>query len=226
MKYINVRRIFLNIGMLFIFVSLLALGYSLWSNRNIVTVDAVVTGEQKSDTGYREYGSSETTYPYSDYSVDYKWEGVTYSRTILRETGEYSIGDRVQIEIDKELPADYNYNTLESDIILVLMTGIPGLLLTILCRSAFKGYKKDYLLRYKKSVIFSVRSGWVPIIYYFTAYLHPAPAMMFEGLTEAVTLLFLTALVPIVNIIVWIVAAAKYSSKMKAAEALEKNNCN
>ncbi|MGN0666596.1 MAG: hypothetical protein ACI4KF_08740 [Huintestinicola sp.] len=219
MKYVNVKRMFLNIGLLIALAAVILSVRSLWINRNIIDITATVISEEKSDVGYVEYGSKERTYPYSDYEVEYEYEGRSYHRTILRDTGTYAIGDIAPIEIDKSEPDSYAYRSYESDFIIIVPLAVIAALLIVSCRSAFRGYREEFIGRYPKACIFTAVSPVVPIIYYFTAYLHPEPAWIMEGLAEAVTLLFLTAAVPLADMIVWIVAVASYVRKMKIADS-------
>ena len=223
LKYINIKRIFLNIGFTLAVIAAVFLFHQLYENFFLdKTTGTVFAVEVEPNSFYTDdSGDRRNT---CSYGVEYTTrQGETYRDDIYGYADEYGVGDSVELYYDRREP---KYNAYpEDNLFLIIAFGAPAALLIYFCRSAFKGYKTEYLDRYRKTVIFSVISGWVPILYYiwYEFFFEPS-GEMFSGLGEALMCLFLFAAVPIVNIIVWIISAAIYCNKQRKIErSVDKN---
>lgn len=217
MKYINIKRIILNIGLLIFLLALIFAGYSTWSNRNAAYTKAtIVSSEPSKNMSY--HAPDGTIYRYDELVVEYSVDGVIYTGETIALPGEYEIGGEVEYCYNRKNPEEIFFDTLTGDLMLAGFISLISIIIIFVCRSAFNGYKKDFLCRYKKSVIFSIVTGWIPILYYlWLKYIFVGVGFM-AGLFEFLFLLFLLIFIPVVNIIVWIVAAVKYVNKAKQAD--------
>lgn len=223
LKYINIKRIFLNIGLALAVIAAIFLFHQLYENFFLVkTTGTVFSMNAEPNLFYvDENGEKENLY---SYGVEYMTkQGQMFRDDICDRRGEYKIGDTAELYYDKREPEHNAYP--ENNLFFIIAFGVPAALLIYFCRSAFKGYKTEYLDRYKKTVIFSVISGWIPIIYYIWYKFFFTPSgELFAGLGEALMCIFLFAAVPIVNIIVWIISAAVYAKKQRKLErSVDKN---
>ena len=213
MKNINIKRIFLNIGLTLAVIAAIFLFHQLYENFFLVkTTGTVVRAETEAD--FLSYS----------YIIDYTTNhSENYTDNIIGEANEHKVGDTVEVLYDKRYPKHIAYP--ENNLFFIIVFGVPAALLIYFCRSAFKGYKTEYLDRYKKTVIFSVISGWIPILYFIWYEFFFTPSgIMFAGLGEALLCMFLFAAVPAINIIVWIISAVVYCRKCKKAERSDVEN--
>lgn len=223
MKYICVKRIFLNIGLTLAVIAALFLFGQLYENSFLVkTIGYVQDISVKSNMYY--YDDDNVQQNYRSYVINYTTkQGQQYSDDIFKYKDTYCVGDPVEIIYDKRYPNRIAYP--DDNMVSIIFFGVPAVLLIFFCRSAFKGYKTEYLDRYKKTVIFSVISGWIPILYYiWYEFIFEPSGIIFAGLGEALMCIFLFFAVPVVNIIVWIFSAAAYCRKCKKSEgSVDKN---
>lgn len=217
MKHINVKRIFLNIGLTLAVIGAGFLIHQLYENFFIEKTTGTVYDIRVEEHCFY-YDENDNEQNFRAYDVEYiTKQGEQYTDDIFGYIDEYAIGDTVEITYDRREPELNAYP--EDNSFFIIVFGLPGALLIIFCRSAFKGYKTEYLDRYKKTVIFSVISGWIPILYFIWYEFFFTPSgMMFAGLGEALMCMFLFAAVPVINIIVWIISAVVYCRKCKKAE--------
>lgn len=217
MKHINVKRIFLNIGFTLAVIAAGYLIHQLYENSFIVKTTGTVYDIRIVPNCYY-YDEENNEQNFRAYDVEYTTkQGEQYKDDIFGHIDEYEIGDTVEIFYDKREPQNNAYP--EDNTFYILAFGLPAALLIFFCSSALKGYKTEYLDRYKKTVIFSVISGWIPILYWFWyEFIFEPSGEMFSGLGEALICMFLFASVPVINIIVWIISAAIYCRKCKKAE--------
>lgn len=223
MKYINIKRVFLNIGLTLAVIAAGYLFHQLYENSFLVKTTGAVKNV-RTETNCFYYDENNELQNSRSYDIGYTTrQGEAYTDDIIGHIGEYGIGDTVDVLYDKRQPDRIAY--LTDNVFFIAVFGVPAALMIFFCRSAFKGYKTEYLDRYKKTVIFSVISGWIPIIYYIWYEFFFTPSgMMFSGLGEGLMCLFLFAAVPIVNIIVWIISAAVYCRKQRKLErSVDKN---
>mgnify|MGYP004678138219 FL=1 len=223
MKNINVKRIFLNIGLTLAVIAAIFLFHQLYENFFLVkTTGTVFNMNTEPNFFYTDENGERRNF--CSYGVEYTTKhGQTFRDDILGYPDEYKVGDAAEIYYDRREP---KYNTYpEDNLFLIIALGVPAALLIYFCRSAFKGYKTEYLDRYKKTVIFSAVTGWIPILYYIWYKFFFTPSgELFSGLGEGLMCLFLFAAVPIVNIIVWIISAAVYCKKQRKLErSVDKN---
>lgn len=217
MKYICVKRIFLNIGLTLAVIAAIFLFGQLYENSFLVkTIGYVQDISVKSNMYY--YDDDNVQQNYRSYVINYTTkQGQQYSDDIVKYKDTYCVGDLVEIIYDKRYPNRIAYP--DDNMVSIIFFGVPAVLLIFFCRSAFKGYKTEYLDRYKKTVIFSVISGWIPILYYiWYEFIFEPSGIIFAGLGEALMCIFLFFAVPVVNIIVWIFSAAAYCRKCKKSE--------
>lgn len=218
MKYINVKRIFLNIGLTLAVLAAGFLIHQLYENSFLVkTTGTVYNIRVVPNCFYQDENGSEQNL--IAYDIEYATkQGQQCKDDKLGHIGEHEIGDTVDIFYDKREPESIAYR--QDNLFFIIVFGVPAALLIFFCRSAFKGYKTEYLDRYKKAVIFSVISGWVPIAYYiwYEFFFEPS-GMMFAGLGEALLCMFLFAAVPVINIIVWVISAVMYWLKCRKSES-------
>ncbi len=223
MKYICVKRIFLNIGLTLAVIAAIFLFGQLYENSFLVkTIGYVQDISVKSNMYY--YDDDNVQQNYRSYVINYTTkQGQQYSDDIVKYKDVYCVGDPVEIIYDKRYPNRITYP--DDNMVSIIFFGVPAVLLIFFCRSAFKGYKTEYLDRYKKTVIFSVISGWIPILYYiWYEFIFEPSGIIFAGLGEALMCIFLFFAVPIINIIVWIISAAAYCRKCKKSEgSVDKN---
>lgn len=223
MKYICVKRIFLNIGLTLAVIAAIFLFGQLYENSFLVkTIGYVQDISVKSNMYY--YDDDNVQQNYRSYVINYTTkQGQQYSDDIVKYKDVYCVGDPVEIIYDKRYPNRITYP--DDNMVSIIFFGVPAVLLIFFCRSAFKGYKTEYLDRYKKTVIFSVISGWIPILYYiWYEFIFEPSGIIFAGLGEALMCIFLFFAVPVVNIIVWIFSAAAYCRKCKKSEgSVDKN---
>lgn len=219
---INVKRIFLNIGMTLAVIAAVFLAHQLYENSFLIKTDGIIVSIEPSKNGYYvdENGGRENM---MSYCVEYTAkDGAFYTDEIIGRNGEYEVGGTVRVFYDKRWPTHISYRTDNSFFIAIF--GIPAVIMIFLCRSAFKGYKTEYLDRYRKTVIFSVITGWIPIIYFIWYNFFFTPTgYFFPGLGEALICILLFIAVPIINIIVWIISAAVYCKKQKKKGSVDKN---
>lgn len=222
LKNINVKRIFLNIGFTLAAIAAVFFFHQLYENSFLVkTTGTVFNMNVKPNFFYvDENGKEENFY---SYGVEYTTkQGQTFRDDICGRRDKYKIGDTVEIYYDKRDPERNTYP--ENNLFFIIVFGVPAALMIFFCRSSFKGYKTEYLDRYKKTVIFSVVTGWIPILYYlWYKFLFTPSGMMFAGLGEALMCIFLFAAVPVINIIVWIISAVVYCKKQKKKGSVDKN---
>lgn len=223
MKYICVKRIFLNIGLTLAVIAAIFLFGQLYENSFLVkTIGYVQDISVESNMYY--YDDDNVHQNYRSYVINYTTkQGQLYSDDIVKYKDVYCVGDPVEIVYDKRYPNRIAYP--DDNMVSIIFFGVPAVLLIFFCRSAFKGYKTEYLDRYKKTVIFSVISGWIPILYYiWYEFIFEPSGIIFAGLGEALMCIFLFFAVPVVNIIVWIFSAAAYCRKCKKSEgSVDKN---
>lgn len=217
MKNINIKRIFLNIGFTLAVIAAGFLIHQLYENFFIEKTTGTVYDIRVEEHCFY-YDENDNEQNFRAYDVEYiTKQGEQYTDDIFGYIDEYAIGDTVEITYDRRKPERNAYP--EDNSFFIIVFGLPGALLIIFCRSAFKGYKTEYLDRYKKTVIFSVISGWIPILYFlWYEFIFESSGMMFAGLGEALMCMFLFAAVPVINIIVWIISAVVYCRKCKKAE--------
>lgn len=223
MKNINIKRIFLNIGLTLAVIAAGFLLHQLYENFFIEkTTGTVYDIRIDKNAFYHDENDSEQNF--RAYDIEYTTkQGQKYKDDIFGYIDEYEIGDTVEIMYDRRYPERNTYP--EDNVFYIIVFGVPAALLIYFCRSAFKGYKTEYLDRYKKTVIFSVISGWIPILYFIWYEFFFTPSgMMFAGLGEALMCLFLFAAVPVINIIVWIISAIVYCRKCKKKERSDVEN--
>ncbi len=223
MKYICVKRIFLNIGLTLAVIAAIFLFGQLYENSFLVkTIGYVQNISVESNMYY--YDDDNVQQNFRSYVINYTTkQGQQYSDDIVKYKDAYCVGDPVEIIYDKRYPNRITYP--DDNMVSIIFFGVPAVLLIFFCRSAFKGYKTEYLDRYKKTVIFSVISGWIPILYYiWYEFIFEPSGIIFAGLGEALMCIFLFFAVPVVNIIVWIFSAAAYCRKCKKSEgSVDKN---
>ncbi len=219
---INVKRIFLNIGMTLAVIAAAFLISQLYENSFLIKTDGIVISIEISERAYYidENNNKENMMSYlAEYTTK---NGTVYTDDIIGRNGEYEVGDTVKIFYDKRQPTYIAYRT--DNIFFIAIFGIPAAVMILLCRSAFKGYKTEYLDRYRKTVIFSVITGWIPIIYFIWYKFFFTPTGYFlPGLGEALMCLLLFIAVPLINIIVWIISAVIYCKKQKKKGSVDKN---
>lgn len=215
MKYINIRRIFLNIGLTLLVIAMGFLVYQLYSLSCLVKTEGTIhsISEPEFEAYYTDDNGNKLRM--LEYDIFYMIPGEQgFVDYIMGYQGEYEIGSKVTIYYDKRSPESIAY--AENYLAYILIFVIPGALLVYFCRSAFKGYKTEYLDRYKKAVWFSVISGWIPIIYFIWYKFFFTPSGdFFPGLGEYLLCIALFIIVPMINIIVWISAAALYCRKCR-----------
>lgn len=214
MKYICVKRIFLNIGLTLAVIAAIFLFGQLYENSFLVkTIGYVQNISVESNMYY--YDDDNVQQNFRSYVINYTTkQGQQYSDDIVKYKDAYCVGDPVEIIYDKRYPNRITYP--DDNMVSIIFFGVPAVLLIFFCRSAFKGYKTEYLDRYKKTVIFSVISGWIPILYYiWYEFIFEPSGIIFAGLGEVLMCIFLFFAVPVVNIIVWIFSAAAYCRKCK-----------
>ncbi len=223
MKYICVKRIFLNIGLTLAVIAAIFLFGQLYENSFLVkTIGYVQNISVESNMYY--YDDDNVQQNFRSYVINYTTkQGQQYSDDIVKYKDAYCVGDPVEIIYDKRYPNRITYP--DDNMVSIIFFGVPAVLLIFFCRSAFKGYKTEYLDRYKKTVIFSVISGWIPILYYiWYEFIFEPSGIIFAGLGEVLMCIFLFFAVPVVNIIVWIFSAAAYCRKCKKSEgSVDKN---
>ena len=215
MKYINVKRIFLNIGLTLLAVALGFVVYQLYSLSCLVKTEGTVQSiiEPEFESYYTDDNGNKLRVMEYDifYMLPNEQGFVDY---IMGPQGEYEVGSKVDIYYDKRSPESITY--ADNYLAYILIFGIPGGLLVFFCRSAFKGYKREYLDRYKNAVWFSVISGIIPIAYWiYYEFIFVPGDEMFAGLGEYLLCISLFIIVPMINIIVWICAAALYCRRCK-----------
>ncbi len=217
MKHINVKRIFLNIGLT---LAVLAAGFAvhqLYENSFLVkTTGTVYDVRVVPNCFYQDENGNEQNM--IAYDIDYTTkQGQKCKDNTFGHIGEHEIGDTVEIIYDKREPESIAYR--QDNLFFIIAFGVPAALLIFFCRSAFKGYKTEYLDRYRKTVIFSVISGWIPVLYFiwYEFFFEPS-GEMFAGLGEALLCMFLFAAVPVINIIVWIISAVLYCRRCRKNE--------
>lgn len=219
---INVKRVFLNIGMTLAVITAFFLAHQLYENSFLIKTDGIIVNIEPFENCYyvEENGERENM---MSYCVEYTAkDGAFYTDEIIGRKGEYEVGGTIRVFYDKRRPTHISYQTDNSFFIAIF--GIPAAVMIYLCRSAFKGYKTEYLDRYYKTVIFSVITGWIPIIYFiWYKFFFTPTGYLFPGLSEALMCIFLFAAVPIVNIIVWIISAAVYCRKQKKKGSVDNN---
>lgn len=218
MKHINVKRVFLNIGLTLAVIALFFLCWQIYDNSFLVKTTGTVQAVREPEYSCNYVDADGNEHPMMEYDVFYTVRsGESYTDYIMGHIDEYSIGEAVDVIYDKRRPDRITY--LTDNMFYIIVFGVPAVLLIYFCRSAFKGYKTEYLDRYKKTVIFSVITGWIPILYYiwYEFFFEPS-GMMFSGLGEGLMCLFLFAAVPVINIIVWIISAVVYCHKCKKNE--------
>lgn len=223
MKYINVKRIFLNIGLTLAVLSSGFLIHQLYENSFLVKTTGTVYNIRVAPNCFY-YDEDNNEQNMWAYDIDYTTkQGQKCKDDKLGYIGEYEIGDTVDIIYDKRGPESIAYK--QDNMFFIIVFGVPAALLIFFCRSAFKGYKTEYLDRYRKTVIFSVISGWVPIAYFirYEFFFEPSE-MMFAGLGEALLCMFLFAAVPVINIIVWIISAVLYCRRCRKSEGSVNEN--
>lgn len=223
MKHICVKRIFLNIGMTLAVLAAVFLFHQIYENSFLVKTTGFVQNiSVESNMFY--YDKHNVRHNFYSYDITYTTQdGQHFIDDILKYEGSYCIGDPVEIIYDKRSPKQIAYR--ENNLLFIVVFGVPALIMIFFCRSAFKGYKTEYLDRYKKTVIFSVISGWIPILYYiWYEFIFEPSGIIFAGLGEALVCIFLFFAVPIINIIVWIISAVCYCRKCKKSEgSVDKN---
>ncbi len=217
MKHINIKRVLLNIGMTIFVIAAGFLIHQLYEISFLRKAEGVVTGT-KVLTNWFYVDENNAEENMLDYYIEYTdHQGGLHTDTKVGRAGDYKTGGTVEIKYDKRAPDDIAYP--ENNTFFIGVFGIPGVLLIFFCRSAFRGYKTEYLDRYKKTVLFSVVSGLVPIAYYiYYEFFFEPSGIMFAGLGEAILCIFLFIAVPVINIIVWIISAALYCRRCKKSE--------
>lgn len=214
MKHINIQRIVLNIGLLILLAASVYGIVSVWENRNAAYTQAtVISAEPAGNVFLRKADGSEIMY--DTLTLEYVVDGITYKGTTHKLPGEYEIGGQLRYCYDKSEPSERFYNDLSGNLMQAAPVGFVGLIVIFLCKDAFKGYISDYLCRYKWCVLFSIITGWIPILYYLWFEYIFEPSGVFGGLSEYFFLLFLLGFVPLVNIVVWTIAAVRYELKMR-----------
>lgn len=215
MKNINVKRVFLNIGMALLAVMLGYLCWQVYDNSFLVKTTGTVMMARESVYSGSYVDKDGNKYPMLEYDVTYITDdGESFTSYIIGEAGEYSIGEPVEVVYDKRAPYSITYSCFNW--FWVIAFGVPGALLIFFCRSAFKGYKTEYLDRYKNAVLFSVISGIIPVAYWiYYEFIFVPGDEMFGGLGEYLLCIALFIIVPMINIIVWICAAALYCRRCR-----------
>ncbi len=217
-KRINVKRIILNIGLLMLLFAFNIAGISIYENRNAEYTQATVLSGKPSVNMFFHKPDG-TREPYDEITVEYAVDGKTYSGTVDKLPGEYEIGGKVEYCYDRSNPDEYFYDTRSDNLTLAGALAVVSVIIIFLCRRAFSGYKRDYLCRYRKQVIFSVVTGWIPILYFlWYEFVFDGGSGIMAGLSEFLIMIFLFAFVPVLNIAVWIIAAIKYCRGKKSCE--------
>ncbi len=208
LKTVNLRRLALNIGLVFLLLAVQALIYQLYDSSFYSSADGVISGCKTDQKGWDVIHSDGRTEHHTGawFNVTYTAsDGKQYTDKIYGSPGSYAVGEHIAVNYDRRVPAIAN-NYPDSHMHEVLLFTVLGAFLVCGFAGEFRGYAKDFVKRYKKSFVFTVISIFLPAAYYYTRVLHPAPQFMFEGLGEYITFMFLLFLMPVLNIIVWLAA--------------------
>ena len=225
LKYLNIRRFFLNIGFLCLVTALLFGIRHIYENSFIKKVTGTVINAELSDYSYTVIESDGSEYTVPEYRYDIMYitlDNHKYTNEVYRKQGEYELDQQLDILYDERNPEKIEFYPVDHSFAIIAWSAV-GIVLIIIFRKGFDGYINDFVKRYPKSCLFSIITLPVPAIYYYTKYLHPSFSMFFMGLGEAVMLLFLMGAVPLANVIVWTVSAVKYCRRQAVADGNAKN---
>ncbi len=217
---ISVRRFFLNLGLLGIFISMVSAGMTFYENK---TFYAAVEGTVK------EIRVNKKTDNYTEYEpmVEYTYNGKTYldygfyaKGQNYTETTSMQVGDSATYYIEKNYPKSLTMPNEYWDTLLML---VPSLILTAVCCKAFKGYKQDFLVRYKPFVIVTVSvqalcTAIMPPVYYHIETVERGGFMPgLDALGDLLGLIAVLALISLGLIIMWIAATVRYVKSRRSA---------
>lgn len=217
LKYVNLKRLFLNIGFLCLFTSALFGIRHLHESSFIKQVTGTVVYADRSEYSY--YGirpdGSQYTIPRYRYGIMYTTlENQKYTDTVYGMENDYKLNQQFDVLYDIRNPEHIEFYPVNHSFEIIVFF-VVGTILIAIFRKEFNGYINDFVRRYPKSFAFTVISLPVPAIYYYTRYLHPSFAMYFRGLSEAVTLILLMAAVPLANAAVWVISVTIYCRRQQ-----------
>lgn len=200
LKYLDIKRFFLNIGFLCLFTAALFGIRHIYENSFMKKVTGTVTnvGEYRYDITYVTLDNTK------------------YTDEVYGKQGEYELNQQLDVLYDERRPENIEFYPVNHSFAIIAWSAV-GIVLIIIFRKGFDGYINNFIKRYPKSCLFSIITLPVPAIYYYTKYLHPSFSMFLMGLEEAVMLIFLMGAVPLANVIVWTVSAIKYCRRQSMA---------
>lgn len=221
---ISIKRLFLNIGLLLMFVGLVCAGLIFRENFKLTAVEGTVVGYETEVFHYRtnkgEY-DEEQHIPVIEYTYggethrDNAWKakGMTHEETLALHNGDKAIF----------YTRSGAYLISPDPYWAVLFFAVPGAFLILVCCKAFKGYKRDFLMRYKKAVTATVVLQTVTVVLSVLWIIHIEnteyggfmPGL--DALADELAMWFAWVLVAISIMVIWIVASVKFMRMRKKA---------
>ncbi|MBR1864710.1 MAG: hypothetical protein IJ806_11555 [Ruminococcus sp.] len=203
---INVKRFLLNIGMVMALVGTFIFGCKVNDLLHTHKVSAKMTGVEY----YHQYDGSDEPHPLMTFMV----RGREYTRSAIETFDvQYENGKEYTVSYDSRDPYKFIAPYLYWETMFTF--GVPlmllGAVLIIRCRSAFKGYYEDFVLRYRKAFIYTLVSP-LTVLFYYIWYkkFYVAPDEPFGGMAVGLWLEMLYYAVPISIVVVWVFAVLIY----------------
>lgn len=125
-------------------------------------------------------------------------------------------GNKVTLLVDKDSGQIRSADTSEA-VEFALLFLVPGIILTLVGLKGLKGYRREFIDRYKAAFVYTCIMAAVSLCYsvYEEFIFKPDPATMFSGLGEGLIMLGLLVFSAITIVIVWVISLIVCSGNQK-----------
>ncbi len=211
----NIRRFFLNIGLLLLCVCVFMPAENMYHNSFVGLTKGTIREIYPCEAAAYVNDNGEQVH-YKEAKTEYTVDGVTYyQKNVFKQEENISVGDTVTVCYEKDSPEiNGSYYNYFPELIVLICAAV----LIILCRAAFKDYRNGFIKKYPKAFLLSVIS--IPVLcccYILTnTFIGPFPplGMLTDLITECMPsdkgISFFLLIAPVVvflaNITVWIAA--------------------
>lgn len=220
---ISIKRFFLNLGLLGFIISVLVMVETFKYNLTYFEEVKGTVVDYKTEE-YDYYINGQNGHErYQLPIVEYEYQGKKYTESAFyaenmsyEDVKNMKIGDTATFVLEK----GKNHLSKPNDYYFSLIFLIPSLILIIICAGAFKNYKRDFIIRYKKAIIFTIISDISIIIYGIldnqikpTEYGGITPGL--DQMGDAINNLIFILAIQIIVLIVWIIEVSKFINRNK-----------
>ena len=217
---VSIRRFFLNVSILGLIIGIIVLLSVVFHNLLLKKTTGIVVDYEISEYNYRINGVEsveERKHPIVEYeSIE---NGIKQSNFYWLDGDEYNIGDTVEVYVDKDnwdeavMPTGYT--------VYIVFYILPFVLLMLICKKAFKDYKRDFLERYHKSikvtVIIEIVAIGFSLLWQHICSVKQYGGMMpgLDALGDFLFMCIVDAIAILSILVIWIVTGIKFMRHQK-----------